>query len=696
MFKFNNNHIFTGYLKQLLASFNLPKCRVYTKEQAEYIKNYPSRIAQKTDNDNRCLLEIERLNSWLESHLAWNTPIIESITQELTSLQEEILALQLTTLNKKEKKEYSNLLKKLEEIEATLKSPLKQPVINQSPEATALDSPNVAQLQFLRTETLRQIEALIQYGELKLDETAAQQLQAMREIENSYCAELNHIATQEKQLKTKIAQLQQEMQKVVVNQELNVIPTIYHSEYFTYPDAIPDDLVLKLEYQSNIRYMPYIKDGRLQVFTDGAWHDCHINFDIAHNNFHKATKNPYTQINYSYGQKILNYTKNLQIQNTIYDSYTHEYLGDYLRFHRDFANINLMPLYNCFSNRSCPHLDITFNLQNGYEVKFKTDQSFETTLYKYYMVPVKFFKNYTIAIDSEASIEVCCCVYDEYQNKDADFADIPKLTYQCFGDMQFKKPVLYTKLQNLNHLLLDPTVNENDVSQQEDNLKLILKVPVNNNSSIVILEGDYTAYNDVAFNLNADNSVTDLEKQILLGKDLIDKQQRPWLKNVPEILATLNTKKTAATKVVKQTNKTVINYEDLTACDFLADKLITPLQLLRANTGESYPFADRLIEYLVGNAITVNEEIQDNVVRAKKIISANCNPIIKSIDAEDGIWEPILQCLTYDYINNTPVTNVYDINHDILGFIDKDVEKWYATGSKTNPKTISNIDIYED
>lgn len=554
MFKFNNNYIFTGYLKQLLASFNLPKCRVYTKEhekqQAEYETN------------------IQDWKRVLEEQLAKQEALSNVLKENLAQLNNETIS---------------------EEELATLKT--------------------------------TRVEKLKEYTD---------------------CL-------------TKICNF-----KKLISNYPNIIPTTYHSKYPIYPDTIPDDL--QPQYPAKMRYAPYIKDGYLQVYTEGAWHNCHSSFDSdsGHNTLHQNANLSYTTTPYTYGQKILNYTKNLQIQNTVYDSYTHEYLGDYLRFHRDFANINLMPLYNCFSNRACPHLDISFEVGNGYKVKFKTDQSFETALYKYYMVPVKFFKDYTIAIDSSASIEVCCCIYDEYHNTDGDFSNVPKLTYQCFGDLQFKTPVLYTKLQNLNGLLLNPaTENTNDLCQQEDNLKLILKIPANNKSSIVILEGDYTAYNDIAASFRLD-----------------EKTNKKVFSTVP--------------------NKTVINYENLDACEFLSDKLITPLQLLRTNTGESYPFADRLVEYLVGNAITVNEEIKDNIVRAKTIIGANCEPAVYSVVADDGIWEPILQCLVYDYINNTSKTNIHDINHDILGFIDKDVEKWYAAKSNNVETTIANVDIYKD
>lgn len=572
MFKFNNDHIFTGYLKQLLASFHLPKCKVYTKEQQQYVQELPDKIATWTVN--------------------------------LTKLQKTraVLSKSITELN-----------------------------------------------------------------DLISLETDQDYLDTLKKIKATYEAE-------ESDVNTKITEISELIK--TTPKELNVLKTNYRSDFEVYPNSIAEDLPLTVAYPPAMRYIPYIKDGILQEYTDEGWTSHHGTLSESHTKFHDATATPYATIRYSYGQKILNYTKNLKIQNTIYDSYTHEYLGDYLRFHRDFANINLMPLYNCFSNRACPNLDLAFDVGNNYTAIFKTDQSFTNTLYKYYMVPVKFFKNYTLAIESESSIEVCCCIYDEYYNEDDDLINIPKLTYQCFSDLQFKTPVLYSKLQNLNSLLAD---TNKDLCQYEDSLKLILKIPATNKSSIVILEGNYTTYND----------------------------------SIAKPTYTTNEAgKTVANAFLKETNKTVINYEKLATCDFLVDKLVTPLQLLRTNTGESYPFADRLIEYLVGNAITVNETIQDNIIRAKTVIAANCNPYIKAIVAEDGIWEPILQCLVYDYINEKQNTN--DINHDILGFIDKDVEKWYTAATfkqnaagqlelnslgepiVTSRETIANIDIYKD
>ena len=52
-------------------------------------------------------------------------------------------------------------------------------------------------------------------------------------------------------------------------------------------------------------------------------------------------------------------------------------------------------------------------------------------------------------------------------------------------------------------------------------------------------------------------------------------------------------------------------------------KPITTLQLLKANTGISYPFSDKLIGYLVNNTITPSDSIPDNIKRVQAVMEYN-------------------------------------------------------------------------
>ena len=524
-------------------------------------------------------------------------------------------------------------------------------------------------------------------------------------------------------------------------------------------------------YPENLRYVPYLKGKRIQELINGKWIDVGGrggNFDHVHF--------------YNYGEPLLNYTKKLILKNNIYDSYTHEYLGDYLRFQRDYLGINLMPLYNCFSNRECPELHINNN-------SFTFDTSDKR--YKIYMLPVKLFKKYTIAIDSDFPIELCCGLYSNTQDTSTKSNKLVGLTYQKINYSQFSQPFLYTKLFDKELLNNELGTNLSEISFNEKNLKLFIKVPISNTSTIIILEGDYRGWNDTILfspqktiplefdgykntdgtfiNKSGSNTFeledialnlingkiykyTTVEKKIKnkegkeeiikentfkpigsIWKDnsaiyslnnfkFISKRKRiivdntieypnfknnlpnGWLQEHPKEKvkpndAYFNTYECKLylnyfAKDISIENHSVINLEKAAMEKDLTFPLITTLQLLRANTHEQHPFADRLIEYLVENAITSREdEVADNVKRTQKAVennkfTNNYKPITY------GIWDDQLNKILYEFMNSH--NSDYTKNHDVLGYVDKDIEQIYYYWKDNKQVSLANTYLDEE
>jgi hypothetical protein len=378
-----------------------------------------------------------------------------------------------------------------------------------------------------------------------------------------------------------------------------------------------------------------------------------------------------------------------------YDTKTHEYLGDFLRFIRDYHDINLMSLYNCFTDKIYNNINFPFvlNPEAAPEAQIKILINAQEPEYRLYALPVKLFANYTIAVDCDQGIEMFCGLYNTKLDVSSKAQKFAAKTYQKVHKTIFNQPFLYTKLgmdywtdrtnfiykTNQNTVAISNEIfTPWDLTSRERDLKLFIKVPVSCRSSIVILEGDFRNFND--------------------------KQYKP----IKGIWKYTN-------------NHCVLNFSTRDRVD-LNDYSFSPvsqLQLLAFNTGESYPFADRLIEYLGGSAITPIDDIHDNIARVQRVMRQN-----QHYFKIEGLWEPKMQNIIYDYMMNSgPITvdektgklvdeqkgyhrtlghNNKSTIFDILGYADKDVEKWYVSWKK-NPDTgkvvvgtsLQNVDIYD-
>ena len=401
----------------------------------------------------------------------------------------------------------------------------------------------------------------------------------------------------------------------------------------------PRMFVVKGEYY--IKY-PYLYRCKKTGFADSISNDIFDNMQV-----------------YTYGEKIRGITKNYALDSLIYDTHIHKYLGEYLRFYSDYYGINLMSMYNCFSNETANSLDfgksfsesisdVLYKNGSDYEqarvkwgdndyrnVQVKTtvisinhDRTYESNS-KIYAVPIKLFKEYTIGIDCNTPVELML----DFYNRDFEITVINKETmdklhnysYKIERDCKFNRPFLFSKA-----LFSDGTFS-NDVLEeflkQEDSFRLLIKVPNKNNSSISVVEGNY---------------IKNCEK-------VFDNSGKVKLGNIPVI------------------------------CDKAPESAytyITTMELFKINSQVQHPFANRLIEYLTDNVISNEDTIEKNIERVQLSLyhpkdigekSIRRLPMIKA----KGIWDDSIKQAIFKDCIREKCLDKYD---DLLYYVDKDVE----------------------
>jgi hypothetical protein len=285
-------------------------------------------------------------------------------------------------------------------------------------------------------------------------------------------------------------------------------------------------------------------------------------------------------------------------------------------------------------------------------------------------------------------------------------------TYKKYSDLKFNQALLWNELtpEKLKHILeacinnqtleeITSTDSEEQIRSKQDlkaqadayknqllrkepDLKLFIKIPTKNKTSVTVLEGDYREYNDALYKYvtkekrlplkdkETGEYLTDEYGNFVYDDSILIKTSKwEYYQNhsVTNYETTLLSEGADPNEVIKTTNPEV---EDRPF------NPISPLQLLMLNTGESYPFADRLLEYLSGNVITDFDEHADNIKRVQKVLETNQNTFSLS-----GAWDGKMRNMLYDYMMRGKPTGEkfpQHIAHDVLGYVDKDVEKFYT------------------
>ena len=319
-----------------------------------------------------------------------------------------------------------------------------------------------------------------------------------------------------------------------------------------------------------------------------------------------------------------------------YDSETHRFLGEYLRFLKGMYHLDLMPFYNCYNQDLIDNIQLRKDTANvilypneklypsNYLKPGVNRQSVTTyelseteTSTKVLCIPIKFNKTYTIAIECNSSVILRGVILsNNHLVKDskstntylADHSDLVA-SYRVKQFTRFSEPFTYS-IHTASPLLY----------KQEKNLRLLIQLPASNRSSITVLEGDYTKLDTV--------NTTNTEKG------------------------------------------TVRIYN-----------IFKNLSLLQSNTYESYAFSDRLIEYLLQNVICNQDGLTGNISRAQIALRSVDKEFDSLFDSNCalGVWDNYTSNAVSRFIDNCS-EKYYLLDQD--GNINKDVESLFVSLAK--------------
>lgn len=447
-------------------------------------------------------------------------------------------------------------------------------------------------------------------------------------------------------------------------------------KFFT--DTIESSFIKELVYSANIPSYDSVSDGDY-AFKDVTY--------IYKNHIIKVTKSGvvgsgaefYNLCTYKFNERISKVTENYISRYNYYDSETHYQLGRYLRLYRDCTGVDLMPFYNCYSGKIVS--DVYLGDHN--EVRFVGDNKFTTNTseYKIILVPIRFNKEYTICIDSYSKVRMKPIFYGSFGidvNTPFPENDMFGNTETDYQSMSFKEPKLY-KL-DLNSITYTYNESENyltdtdktNLMSYEKNLYLLIQLPINNKSSILVQEGNYT---NVTRHYDLFDTITD-ESTVVSGERYIYKGCTVLITDTT-VGSTIKTG--AKYKTVSGSNLSrVYNEEfiDKLTNNELNNILLSDLQLQRLSTGESYAFSTRLIEYLLDNVITSEDQFDGDIRRVQKVLRED-DMLIST--GYQGVWDrSIRSALFRKYISSGKTTGRSRSINDINGFVDKDVEDYLS------------------